>query len=167
MLQNPTEENLKEIILELAHQEIVQKPRYVTNCWSPIFTILKKLIKTPDDLSKLYQERKPTPKKVVQLLDASPASDAEKCCFDHLKRYLKSLEGNISTFLRFVTGSDILNCSTIKVTFSNLDGLSRRPVAHTCGPVLELPSTYQSYNELVEEFSFILSDKCSLSFNIV
>ena len=54
--RNPTEENLKEIILELAHQEIVQKPRYVTNCWSPIFTILKKLIKTPDDLSKLYQE---------------------------------------------------------------------------------------------------------------
>ena len=127
--RNPTEENLKEIILELAHQEIVQKPRYVTDCWSPIITILKKLIKTPDDLSKLYKERKPTPKKVVQLLEASPFSDAERCC---LKRYLKSLERNISTFLRFVTGSDILNCSTIKVTFSSLDGLSRRPVAHTC-----------------------------------
>lgn len=165
--RNPTEENLKEIILELAHQEIVQKPRYVTNCWSPIFTILKKLIKTSDDLSKSYQERKPTPKKVVQLLEANPSSDAEKCCFDHLKGYLKSLEGNISTFLRFVTGSDILNCGTIKVTFSNLEVLTRRPVAHTCGPVLELPSTYQSYNELVEEFSCILSDKSSLSFNIV
>ena len=66
--RNTQEENLKEIILELTHQEIVQQPRYVTNCWSPIFTILKKLIKTPE----------PTPKKVVQLLDASPASDAEK-----------------------------------------------------------------------------------------
>ena len=31
--RNPTEENLKEIILELAHQEFVQKPRYGTNCW--------------------------------------------------------------------------------------------------------------------------------------
>lgn len=165
--RNPTEENLQEIILVLAHQEIVQKPRYVTDCWSPIITILKKLIKTPDDLSELYKERKPTPKKVVQLLEASPFSDAERCCFDYLKRYLKSLERNISTFLRFVTGSDILSCSTIKVTFSSLDGLSRRPVAHTCGPVLEIPSTYQSYNELVEEFSCILSDKSSLSFNIV
>ena len=159
--RNPTEENLKEILLELAHQENVQKPRYVTNCWSPIFTILKKLIKTPDDLSKLYLERKLTPKKAVQLLEATPASD------DHLKRYLKSLEGNISTSLRFVTGSDIQNCSTMKETFSSLDGLTRRPVAHTCGPVLEIPSTYQSYHELVEEFSCILSDKSSLSFNIV
>ena len=31
--RNPTEENLKEIILELTHQEFVQKPRYGTNCW--------------------------------------------------------------------------------------------------------------------------------------
>ena len=111
--RNPKEQNVKEVILELPHQEIVQKPRYVANCWSPIFTIHKKLIMTPDDLSKLYHERKRTPKKVVQLLEASPASDAERCCFDHLKRYSKSLEGNISTFLTFVTGSDILNCSTI------------------------------------------------------
>jgi len=111
--RNPKEQNVKEIILELLHQEIVQKPKYVANYGSPIFTIRTKLIKTPDDLSKLYHERKPTPKKVVQLLEASPASDAERCCFDHLKRYSKSLEGNISTFLTFVTGSDILNCSTI------------------------------------------------------
>ena len=110
--RNPTEQNVKEIILELAHQEIVQKPRYVANCWSPIFTILKKSIKTPGDLGMLNQERKPTPKRVVQLLEARPSSDAERCCFDHLKRYLKTLEGNITTFLRFVTGSDILNCST-------------------------------------------------------
>lgn len=165
--RNPTEQNVKEIILELAHQEIVQKPRYVANCWSPLFMILRKLIKTNDGLSKLYEERKPTPKKVIKVLEANPVSDAERCCFDHLKRYLKSLEGHISSFLRFVTGSDILICSTIKVTFSSLDGLSRRPVAHTCGPVLDLPSTYQSYNELVEEFSSILSDNSSLSFNIV
>ena len=49
-----------------------------------------------------------------------------------------------------------MNCSTIKVRFSKLD------VPHICGPVLELPSTYQLYNELVEEFSCILSGKCNL-----
>lgn len=165
--RNPTEQNIREIILKIAHQEIVQKPRFVANCWSPLFIKLRKLIKTSDDLTKLYEERKPTPKKVVKLLEASPQNDAERCCLDHLKRYLKSLEGNISNFLRFVTGSDILTCTSIKVTFNTLEGLMRRPVAHTCGPTLELPTTYQSYNELVEEFSSILSDKSSLTFNIV
>ncbi|XP_068690749.1 uncharacterized protein [Montipora foliosa] len=128
--RNPTEQNIREIILEIAHQEIVQKPRFVANCWSPLFIKLRKLIKTSDDLTKLYEERKPTPKKVVKLLVASPENDAERCCLDHLKRYLKSLEGNISNFLRFVTGSDILTCTSIKVTFNTLEGLIRRPVAH-------------------------------------
>ena len=76
---------------------------------------------------------------------------------------LKSLEGNISNFLRSVTGSDILTCSSIKVTFNTLEGLIRRPVIHTCGPMLELATTYQSYNELVDELSSILSDKSCLN----
>ena len=35
-------------------------------------------------------------------------------------------------------------------------GLGRAPIAHTCGPVLELPSTYCSYNELRGEFTNLL-----------
>ena len=66
-----------------------------------------------------------------------------------------------------MTGSDILTCTSIKVAFSTLEGLICRPVAYPCCPTLELPTTYQSYNELVEEFSSVLSDKSSLTFNIV
>ena len=35
--RNPTEQSIREIILEIAHQEILQKPRFVANCWSPVF----------------------------------------------------------------------------------------------------------------------------------
>ena len=34
--QNPSKENISEIILELAHQEFIQKPRYIAHCWAPI-----------------------------------------------------------------------------------------------------------------------------------
>lgn len=34
--QNPTQQNILQIVSELAHQEIIQKPRYVMNCWVPI-----------------------------------------------------------------------------------------------------------------------------------
>ena len=67
-------------------------------------------------------------------------------------------------FLQFITGSDIISCDSIEVTFSALDGTSRRPVAHTCGPLLEIPSSSQSYNE---EFSELLQNKEAWHFNIV
>ena len=39
--------------------------------------------------------------------------------------------------------------------------------AQTCGPVLEVPSTYQSFNELVEECNSVLSNRESWTFHIV
>ena len=38
----------------------------------------------------------------------------------------------------------------------NKSKFTRRPIAHTCGPCLELPSTYSNFCELREEFSNIL-----------
>ena len=37
------------------------------------------------------------------------------------------------------------------------DGLTRWPTAHTCGSVMELPSTYNTFPELQEEFNNILA----------
>ena len=166
----PTKENILQIVSELAHQEIIQKPRYVTNCWAPI---LKPLIAFPDfqslvTLENLYDIKRPTAKKIVKLIKSEPVTDQERQCLDHLKKYIRSLQGSLlSVFLQFITGSDIISCDSIEVTFSALEGTSRRPVAHTCGPLLEIPSSYQSYNELSEEFSELLQNKEAWHFNIV
>ena len=96
---------------------------------------------------------KQTLKKVIKLLSANPMNDAERESFEHLKRFVKNLkEDGLSAFLQFTTGSNAIVCESIGVTFTSLDGLERRPIAHTCTPVLELPTTYKSYNELSEEF---------------
>lgn len=167
---NPTEENIEDILCQLAHQELIQRPRYVSNCWATILQSLKSHPAFQDVASILcfYQERKPTSKKVLKILDASPENEAQRNAFDHLVRYIKSLGGNVTAFLQFTTGSDIiLEGQKLKVSFTELNGLQRRPVAHTCGPLLEIPSTYQFYNELVEEFSSILREKSAWSFDIV
>ena len=168
--RTPTKENILQIVSELAHQEIIQKPRYVTNCWAPI---LKPLIAFPDfqslvTLENLYDIKRPTAKKIVKLIKSEPVTDQERQCLDHFKKYIRSLQGSsLSVFLQFITGSDIISCDSIEVTFSALEGTSRRPVAHTCGPLLEIPSSYQSYNELSEEFSELLQNKEAWHFNIV
>ena len=45
----------------------------------------------------------------------------------------------------------------IHVEFTKLDGYARRPIAHICGCVLELPSTYDTYAEFRTEFTNILA----------
>lgn len=42
-------------------------------------------------------------------------------------------------------------------TKDGLDGLARRPIAHTCDSVLELPVSYINYEDFVTEFMLILN----------
>ncbi len=65
----------------------------------------------------------------------------------------------ISYFLRFLTAADVICVQQINVEFVKRHGKGRRPSAHTCGPVLELPSTYVNYPDFRAEWESILSDK--------
>ncbi|CAB4036081.1 Hypothetical predicted protein [Paramuricea clavata] len=62
----------------------------------------------------------------LKILDASPENEAQRNAFDHLVRYIKSLGGNVSAFLQFTTGADIIvEGQKLKVTFTELNGLQR------------------------------------------
>ena len=168
--KSPAKTNIFNIVHELAHQELVQKPRYIVDCLAPIINRMRVYtpFQTMEDLQKLYNEKKPTAKRVINLLSANPTPGDEQNSLEHFKRFVKSLNGNdLGGPLQFLTGSNIILCETVTVTFTTLEGKSRRPIVHTCGPSLELPSTYQCYNELAEEFTAILNAKDSWSFNII
>lgn len=70
-------------------------------------------------------------------------------------------EEEIRCFLRFVTGSAVLTSKKIIVTFNSLSGIQRRPIAHTCDCVLELPTSYSSYPEFEHEFAVLMPDEMS------
>ena len=57
----PSKENIKNLIHDLAHQELVQKPRYVLNCWAPILSLLQsdRAFQTLDGPKKMYQTKSP------------------------------------------------------------------------------------------------------------
>ena len=168
--KKPTKENIEKILFELAHQELVQKPRYIVNCWAPILSMLKvhAAFQTRQSLADLYESKRPTSRKIIKLLEAETQSECQKQSLDHLKRYVRSLEGKaLERFLHFLTGSDVITCEQVTVEFNSLDGLQRRPVVHTCGPMLELPTTYDSYTDLAEEFTNIMRSEQAWSFDIV
>ena len=45
----------------------------------------------------------------------------------------------------------------IVITFITCKGLSARPIAHACAPLLKIPSTYANYVELREDFMKIIN----------
>lgn len=120
----------------------------------------KEEMATIEGLSNLYQKVKPTNRKVLSMIEADPQNNSERAAVDFLKRFVREMDqAQLNSFLRYVTGADVICVPHISVQFSTLDGLARRPIAHTCGSVLELPSTYDTFPELREEFTNILAKK--------
>lgn len=85
----------------------------------------------------------------------------EQEALHYLIRYVRNTDQRkLEMFLRFCTGSTVLCTDRIEITFNTLSGLSRRPVAHACGAVPEIPCTYTSYPEFRKELDNILSGDC-------
>ncbi|XP_059189141.1 uncharacterized protein LOC131971628 [Centropristis striata] len=159
----PSKDNLRGAILTMAHKALLQEPKFIIDCFHSIIHNAVSTVMTKDSLMELYESKRPTNRKVAQMIKPSTESlnPQEQIALNHLLRYVRSIDQRkLEIFLRFCTGSTVLCKDTIEVTFNRLYGLSRRPVAHTCGAVLELPCTYSSYPEFRKEFDNVLSGDC-------
>ena len=155
-----TTENLSQVILEISKQELVQKPHLMISSLQPFVQQLKQYpqFQTISAIEGFYESLKPTTKKVLSCLTSNPQNEGERDAFKFLQRFVRGLElSKLVQFLRFTTAMDIMVDKKIEVTFIKSEGLSSRPIAHTCGPLLEIPSTYANYVELREDFMNILN----------
>ena len=127
---------------------------YVSECWRDLqFCTLSK-----ESLHELYEKLVPSNKRVVQIMQfpevmTSQTSDTSK----YLKRYIRELDSNsLGRFLRYCTGSDLLISEKITVEFTKMQGFERRPVAHTCGCLLQLADQFDNFMEFRDEFNRVL-----------
>ena len=72
----------------------------------------------------------------------------------------------LKKFLNFVSGSDLVTFTKVNVSFTvPANECQRRPIVHTCGLLTQIPSTYNNFCELREDFSNILShDRFDMDF---
>jgi len=95
-----TEKNAKQILLDVAHKEIVQDPAYIAECWNPV---LKKLKLPPGGLNEVMISL--TARKVVATLKHETLNNRESQIMDYLERFIKnSNDVRLKKFLRFCTG---------------------------------------------------------------
>lgn len=150
-----TNENIRLIVEQLAHKELIQCPMFVINCWKPLLTGLRL---TKEGLDNLYAQLKPDARKVLKLLKKPEGMNRDsEVTYGHLLRFIRDCDmPMLKAFLRFCTGSDLVLGQSIEVCFVDLNGFERRPVAHTCGCVLELPMMYENYLAFKSEFHSVL-----------
>lgn len=115
---------------------------------------------TVEHLYFLYQAMVTNPARVLETTEEPEFTNANE---EHVFHYLQQFIGNMSTedsqrFLLFVTGSSVAVSKTITVEFNNLADFAQRPISHTCGQVLKLPQTYNSYVEFATQFKMILAE---------
>ena len=154
----PTVSNLKRIIL-LAKHHLFRKPAAPLSemhsgvheqhrmCWSDMGC---------GQLYAVYTALQVFPQKLLTML-----ADVE-CMNPNQERvflYLGQIIGNMQKdeVRRFVTSSAVCSTNAIQVTFNMLTGLARRPITHTCSYTLEIPATYQSYQEYASDLKAVLS----------
>lgn len=158
----PEGDAIKDTVIQTAHKQIIQEPMYALQMMadSAQFT-LKSLLPTVSAVSALYKAKVPTANSIIALLKSDEKLPAHSKTMQFLKLFIRSLDKEkLHKFLRFTTGADIICVSHIDVEFTDLRGLHRCPVAHTCGPLLQVPCTYSTYTEFRREFSCILDANC-------
>ncbi|XP_055957634.1 uncharacterized protein LOC130013114, partial [Patella vulgata] len=120
-----------------------------------------------DSILNIYDSLKTTVQKVIKLFNATPLCKEESTSFEFLKRFTRGRDSRqLKRLLRLLTGSDVICVDQILVSFVVRHGCQRIPTIHTCGPSLELPSTYLSFPDFRSEWENILENKESIKMTI-
>lgn len=159
----PTPQNIQSQLSCIAKYEFQVKPMAAFSAMSTGIPSREKPFwqsYSVKELYALYLALTATPAKVLAILEEPhEANSCQARVFIYLQQFVGNMNNHeVRRFLRFTTGSSVLSLSHISITFNNLSGLARRPIAHTCGCVLELPSMYASYLDFEQEFNAILAD---------
>ena len=74
----PTQENLKAVLLQVAHKQIIQQPKYaLDNIAAVAGPTLRKFFPIVLEIRKMYDDLKLSMRKVLKLITASPATPTE------------------------------------------------------------------------------------------
>ncbi len=157
----PDSLNIKDVIVKVAQYEFIAKPLAAITMISTGIPLLHTSFwshKSVEDLRLLYLGLTATSAKVLEVVESDPTDKNEERVLGYLTQYIGSMsQDKVRRFLRFTTGSSVCMTKKITVVFNRLSGFARRPISHTCSCLLQLPSSYATYLELVNEFNHVLA----------
>ena len=105
----PKAKQVKDVVLEIAHKEVIQTPRYIVDSWSTPFSAFHRFrqqFSSTDCLLEMFARGKPTNKKIITF-HANLKTSAQGESLSYLKAlFWGGMEDEkLTKFLRFCTGS--------------------------------------------------------------
>ncbi|KAJ8314681.1 hypothetical protein KUTeg_006831, partial [Tegillarca granosa] len=130
--------------LKIAHKTLIQEVKYIIDVIGHIGDdMLKTLFPDVKSFFSSYEQLMPSVSRMLALFNCNPVTTEQNKCLGYLQRFARGRnKKQLKQLLRFLTGSDIICVNKIDVSFIIRHGKGRLPSVHTCGPLLELPSTY-------------------------
>ncbi|MEQ2316413.1 hypothetical protein AMECASPLE_032291 [Ameca splendens] len=106
----PSPENLKAVLLQVAHKQIIQEPKYALDNMSAVAgQPLRTTMTTTTKIQVMYEDKETTCRKVLKMIEASPVTPAEKQALRFLQQFIRGLdEVVLRRLLRFGTGADVI-----------------------------------------------------------
>ena len=159
----PTPSNLLKCLHQIAQYEFCCKPAAaIALIHSGIPATHSQFWNTTsaDGICALYKSLTVSASKILSVLVFREFRNPAE---ERVSGYLVDMIGNMTDtklqdFLQFMTGSSVLITNKVNIEFNGLSGLARRPIAHTCDEMLELPVDYDNYHHFHSEWMAILND---------
>ncbi|XP_071944322.1 uncharacterized protein [Antedon mediterranea] len=158
--RNATSDNIRAILQDAAHRTLIQGTSYISRCWHSVFVEHLKPVLHTMNIEDICQTAIPTTRRVIAALNLpQDASEEQRNTTKLLLKFIKSLSvDKLMTFMRYTTGANQMLGKKITVRYVQQSDFERRPVAHTCGCILELASSFKDYIEFRSEFSAVLEN---------
>lgn len=138
--------HLREMLKEIAHLTIIQSPKFVIDTWQTTFVNLM----PPEKITELYETRTCTVENVLRIIpSALNLSKEEDNIVGFLRRFIRLCSPDMrKKFLLFATGAMAVAVKQLGLVFTTYKhNLEVRFIAHTCGPVLEMPTNYSKFGD--------------------
>lgn len=158
----PKPSTLLSVIEQVARYEFISKPAAaISMIYSGIPVSHREFWsrKSPDKMVELYRHLTLNSSKMIRMLHFPEACSPQQ---ERVYGYLRTMIGNSSSnelrlLMRFITGSSVCSSDKITVELNGLSGFARRPIAHTCDCVIELPTAYSNYDDFYNDFCCIFA----------
>ena len=87
----------RDIITELAKQELIQKPHLMAHFWANNSKYFKheEYFQAIQNITKFYEKFLATPKRIIGLIEAKPSNESEKYSLGYLKQYIRVLDQSL------------------------------------------------------------------------
>lgn len=162
----PRPANIKSLVTQVARHEFTVKVLAATHSIHSGLPQDHQLFWAKFSVSQLYslyRSLTATPGKIIGMVsEPLNMNSGEQRVFGYFLQFIGNLNPDeLRLLLRFITGSSVVIAEKIDVAFNATSGLSCFPFAHTCSPVIELPSTYTTYPDFEHDFRCILDSEYS------